>query len=79
MVCCEKKKKFERKILKNIYYFNSLVVFHCLDAKTAGGATNKCVLPMEKNDSPQKHGALKVTNVHNMNLHFPLFHYVCAL
>lgn len=33
----------------------------------------------KKNDLPHKHGELKVTNVHNMNLHFPLFRYVCVL
>lgn len=33
----------------------------------------------KKKDLPHKHGELKVTNVHNMNLHFPLFRYVCVL
>lgn len=33
----------------------------------------------KKYDLPHKHGDLKVTNVHNMNLHFPLFRYVCML
>lgn len=39
---------------------------------------NVCYASKE-NDLPHKHGDLKVTNVHNMNLHFLLFCYVCAV
>lgn len=39
---------------------------------------NVCYMS-KKNDLSHKHGELKVTNVHNMNLHFPLFRYVCVL
>lgn len=34
---------------------------------------------LKRNDLPHKHADLKVTDVHNMNVHFPLFGYVCAL
>lgn len=33
----------------------------------------------KKNDLPHKHGELNVTNVHNMNLHFPLSLCLCAV
>lgn len=34
---------------------------------------------LKRNDLLHKHGDLKVTDVRDMNLHFPLFGYVCAL
>lgn len=38
-----------------------------------------CYASKKKKDLPHKHGDLKATDVHNMNLHFPRFGYVCAL
>lgn len=38
-----------------------------------------CYASKKKKDLPHKHGDLKATDVHNMNLHFPLFGYVRAL
>lgn len=38
-----------------------------------------CYASKKWKDLPHKHGDLKATDVHNMNLHFPLFGYVRSL